>query len=316
MKNFSLITKKNSHRNSDSPSVALIVLLTFIAIGVIFILRGVIGIVMVGVVEKVEGVKNYFANSGATLPVYIRDRKELRDEILQLEAQLAIESGNHATIGRLTFENEELRRHLGDTGEERILGGVIARPPFVPYDLLVIDRGEKHGIIEGALVYHETDHVVGTISKVYEESSLVTLFSTAGVETTVYLYGPNVFAYAYGEGGGVIRISVPQGIEVPVGSPVVLPSIHTGDIGVVEHVMSSPAQPEQNAYVTFPVPIQSIRTVTVGKTVVDKKTYNDITESLPFIHDRFKVEVPDSARSGQGTTTVATTSVSTQTETP
>jgi hypothetical protein len=180
-------------------------------------------------------------------------------------------------------ENEELRTLLGDTEEERILGGVIARPPSTPYDLLVIDRGSQQGVKEGAIVYHVDQHAIGVVSRVYETMSFVTLFSSSGMETTVYLYGPDVFAYAYGEGGGVIRISLPQGIEVHEGDSVVLPSLHMGDLGIVEHVVSLPTQPEQNAYLTFPVPIQSIRSVAVSKEPMNTVSLKDLESNVAFL---------------------------------
>ena len=77
-------------------------------------------------------VRNYFESSGATLPAFVRSRGELEAEIVSLEERLAAQSGDSSTIARLGSENEELRSLLGDTKDERILAGVIARPPSTP----------------------------------------------------------------------------------------------------------------------------------------------------------------------------------------
>ncbi len=316
MKNFLLKTKRNSHLSSDNRPVFRTVLFVGVSLLLIFLLRGTLGSFFSGAAMSVERISNYFNTSTASLPTYIRDRKELITEISRLRQELAAQSGSESTIARLSFENEELRSFLGNTPSERILAGVVARPPAVPYDLFVIDRGSDHGVLEGAAVYHKKNHVIGVVSRVYPESAFVTLFSSAGTETTVYLYGPNVFAYAYGEGGGVIRISVPQGITLQEGNPVVLPSIHSSDIGVIERIVSVPAEPEQSAYVTFPISLQSVRTVSVAKSVVDIQSYDDIVPNISVINDRFSITVPDIVRSEMNTTTPTSTVPRSGTTTP
>ena len=129
------------------------------------------------------------------------------------------------------------------------------------------------------------------------------------METTVYLYGPDVFAYAYGEGGGVIRISVPQGIPVHEGDAVVLPSIHMGDLGIVEHVVSLPTQPEQNAYLTFPIPIQSLRTVTISKEPMGIVDLGDLESNVEAFRKKLLYEIPEPLRLGTATGTLATTTI-------
>ncbi len=313
MKNFLLRTRKNSPHSSLKRAVGKLFLIIAGALILIWILRGFLGTALSHITYPFEAIANYFVTSTATLPTYIRDRNDLNEEIARLKAELAGVSGSQSTIARLGQENTELRLLLGDGGEERIAAAVIARPPLVPYDLLVLDRGNMHGVRVGAPVYYAEKHVVGLVSRVFEESSLVTLISTAGAETTVYLYGPNVFAYAYGEGGGVTRISVPQGVELKEGDPVVLASLHTGDIGVIEKVVSIPAEPEQNAYVTFPVPIHSLRIVSVGKSVVEPKIFENIAPDIMLIKDRFKMTVPDIERSTTSTTSATSTLTATST---
>jgi cell shape-determining protein MreC len=313
MTNFSLKTKRNSPHNSVKRSVFKIVVVTLVALLLISFLRGVVGDVFSGVTMRISAVKTYFQTSGAALPTYVRERTDLLKEIQSLKEDLAAGSGSKSTIARLVAENEELRALLSDSEEERILAGVVARPPFVPYDLLVLDKGERDGIEVGAPVYVRENHVIGAVSRVFEKNSLVTLFSSAGAETTVYLYGANIFAYAYGEGGGVIRISVPQGIPLKEGDPVVLPSVHASDLGVVDRIVSLPAEPEQNAYVTFPISIQSIRLVSVGKQIIEPKIFSDIAPSVEEVAKRFRVEVPEALRMG---TTTPTTTDAVSTTTP
>jgi cell shape-determining protein MreC len=308
MKNFSFKTRKNFRPDSARGRILKILLVTGVAVLSVFVLRSMVGSLTAGSIETVMRIREYFAHSSAALPLYIRSRGELDAEIQGLKQELAAQSGSQTTVARLVSENEELRALLGDTKDERILAGVIGRPPHTPYDTLVIDRGSIHDMKEGAIVYHTNEHAIGMVTRVYEKMALVTLFSSNGVESTVYVYGPDVFAYAYGEGGGVIRISLPQGIAVKEGDVVVLPSLHMGDIGIVERVVSLSTQPEQNAYLTFPIPIQSFRTVSVGKEPIAIPTISDLESGVERLRERFRVEVSETARLGTGTTTNEATS--------
>ncbi len=307
MKNFSFKTKRNSHQNSEAKRILVQgVLYIAIALFAVFFLKNILSGFMSSSVTLFMHVREYFRESSATFPSYLRSHSELQDEIDRLNETIASQSGNSATVARLMSENEELRGLLGETSDERILGGVIARPPGTPYDVLVVDRGSNHDVREGAVVYHSGDHALGMVTRVYPTVSLVTLFSTPDVESTVYLYGPDVFAYAYGEGGGVIRISLPQGIQINEGDPVVLPSLHMGDLGVVERVVSVPTQPEQSAYLTFPRAIQSIRTVTISKEPMSVPDVSTLEANVAFLESFIKVEVPDAVRF-EATTTASTT---------
>lgn len=304
MKNFSLRTRKSSRQGSDRKELLRVTLLILGAIAAVVFARSLLGNALGSIAEFVFRVEDYFAHSTAVLPSYIRERSVLVDEIERLNAELSAGSGNLSTIARVTAENTELKALLSESSEERIVAGVIARPPRVPYDLLVIDKGSAAGIKEGAAVYLAHNHAIGLVSHVYERMSLVTLFSTNGVESTVYLYGPNVFAYAYGEGGGVIRISVPQGVAVHEGDAVVLPSLGSGDIGIVSHVVSLPTQPEQNAFLTLPLSIQSIHAVTVGKEAINPPSYEDMVANVTLLTERLKVEVPEASLLGSTSTTI------------
>ncbi len=307
MKNFSFKTKKNSPHSSADRSLIKIGGYVLIALIAVVLLRIVMAPLLSDGVMGILSLRTYLETSTATFPSYFRERGALQGEIERLTEELSRRSGDRSTITRIAAENDELRSLMKSVAEERILAGVIARPPSVPYDLLVIDRGSAHGIEIGAVVYQAENHAIGLVSRVYDKTSLVTLFSSSGAETSVYIYGPDIFAYAYGEGGGVMRISVPQGIVLSVGDAVVLPSIEGGDVGVIERVVSVPTQPEQSAYVTFPIGIQSMRSVTVSRTVTPPVPFEELVTNVELIRERFRVALPEVTGDGSGTSTGTTT---------
>ncbi len=307
MKNFSFKTKKNSPHTSSKHSVFTALLLTVVAVLLVFFLRGALGNIFSNVVGSILTVRQYFENSSATLPTYVRDRSQLLSEIQSLKETIGAQSGSAATIERLTKENEEFRVLLGDDKKERIAAGVIARPPFSPYDSFVLDRGTVDGVTEGAIVYHTSDYAIGYVRHAYAKSSVVALFSSPGIESTVYVYGPDIYATAYGEGGGVIRISVPQGINLVEGNVVVLPTLDTGILGTIGSVTSIPTQPEQHAYLSFPVSMQSIRIVGVERSPIAEVSFKDAALNVDAYRTKFLLEVPPELRLSVGTTTATTT---------
>jgi len=265
MRNFSLKKKENFHRSSKS-----LLLKIFVAICVsvlfVFIARSIFGGVLAQMTVPIFEFRAWVAESGGLIPSYLRDREMLTEKIGELEEENNVLQAENQSRTILESENDELRALLGsDNGQQvRIASGIIARPPFLPYDALLIDKGTQDGVMDGAVVYHYGDHVIGMVSRAYENSALVTLLSTSGADVTAYIIGPDIYTTAYGEGNGVLRVSVPQGILLQEGDMVILPYFERGVLGRIQTVRSEATEPEQSGFILLDTPIQSMRFVTVG----------------------------------------------------
>ena len=192
----------------------------------------------------------------------------------------------------LRAENTTLLNQLSSTDDGRIVAGVIGRPSALPYDVIVIDQGKQDGIIKDAPVYADQYRAIGFISEVYENSSVVVLLTTPGFTSTVFVYGPNIYTTALGMGGGVIRIHVPQGININNGDLVVVPALSSGVYGSITAVDSVPSRPEQYGYVTSDTPINSLRYVSVGKTSLNPISFEEaraVIDSALFVKDSIRV---------------------------
>ncbi len=315
MKNYSSKTKGSYLQNYKYHQLIKVVFFVLLALISIRMLSGSIAVLASFVTTPIAEIRTYFQNSGAVLPVYVRDRNELIKSIDELKGELASHSGDTATIERLTLENNELRTLLGDHGESRMVAGVIGRPPESPYDTLYLDKGENDGIQEEAIVYHADDQAIGFVQSVFPGSALVQLFSSAGTEFTAYVFGPNVYVHGYGEGGGVIRLSIPQGIIVQEGNVVVLPSVVPGTIGVVEKVVSVATQPEQHAYVVMKTPIQSLRYVGVQNDVATPITFEEAQARVDaHKSELFMISVPEDFEALVSTTSTTTNEATERTQ--
>lgn len=313
MKKFSSKTRVNYPRNSKGGKSLKILIVIVAALVVLYLFGSTIGKLSAAVTWPVYVARSWLVESSASVPVYLRSRNELLRDMNALRERLSAQGGREAVFSRALHENSELRALLGVSNEERIIAGVTARPPYLPYDSLLIDRGVNDGVREGAIVYHAEDHAIGFISKAYAESALVTLFSTSGIEATAYIIGPDIYTTAYGEGGGVIRISVPQGILLSEGDTVIIPSLEMGIIGVISEIESVPTQPEQHASVVMDTPIQSLHLVGVSPRVMEQMSFE---EAEALIHggkyDALRIDVPpefmiESTATSTATSTSATT---------
>lgn len=313
MKKFSSITRVNSRRISQTKKRFRILLITLVCIAALVIAPALMRTAAAVIVAPVVLAKDWFLESGSSLPQYLRNRKEMVDQIALLESQLAATAGERHTIQTLAQENEELRSLLGYDGEERILAAVIGRPGVLPYDSLMLDRGLDDGITEGAPVYIGDNTVIGIVKNASAKTSLVELITAPNFESTVFIMGPDIYTNAVGIGGGQLRVGVPQGIPLAEGDLVVLPSITSGVYGAISVVQSEATRPEQYGFVSPETPLSSIRFVSVGTTPMQSISFETAQELLGTMRSRlFTVPVPEGILvDTHDTGTTGTTSAST-----
>ncbi len=294
MKNFLSKTKASYRHNSKkSPYPRIIVSIIGIFL-VLYTFGNILGVVSSYISAPIFSVKNWIAESSATVPTYFRSRNELLDEIDSLKQEIAFQSGTEATIKRISQENDTFRSLLSIQKNDRIAARVTARPPYLPYDALLLDRGSEDGVKVNAIVFSGRDQAIGIVVRVFSHSSLVTLFSTSGIETTIYILGPNIYTTSYGEGGGVIRVNVPQGIDLEVGNTVILPLLEASVLGVIDMVESVSTQPEQYGYIVFDIPIQSLQTVSISSRVLEKISFKTARMYVEeYEYQRLMVTVPE-----------------------
>ncbi len=264
MKKYSLTKKANYRRTllikrvlTLGVSLLLLVLLYVI---VPQVARGVVALVW----YPFDVMRIWIAESGSSFPQYVRERSALIEELEELKADIATQRGTENTLRKLQVENDIFRTHIEAVKEPRVLARVVGRPNQLPYDMLMLDRGRAHGVQLNAPVFTGSDQVIGFISRVQEKTALVTLVTTAGFSSSAYVIGPNIYTFAEGVGGGVLRVRIPQGILLQPGDLVVLPAIDSGVYGAVSLVEAVPTQPEQFGYVSADVPLQSLYYVSIG----------------------------------------------------
>ncbi len=188
----------------------------------------------------------------------VRENIALREDVASLELQVS-------SLNLALSQERSLAELLGrERRVEEVVASVLTRPPQSPYDLFVIDAGEKEGLMVGAWVRLPEGPLLGTISDLFAHSAKVKLFTTAGEKTEAVLERGGVPVILEGRGGGSFRIVVPRETWVEAGDRVV--SADTGEslLGVVEKVVVEPTDSFKEILVKSPANIFSVRLVTIS----------------------------------------------------
>lgn len=195
------------------------------------------------------------------IAVFFYTRTSLQDRIRSLEAFI----DTHAyDTERLALLEERYGALFESVREDDLIPAyVVASPNQTPYDTLVLNKGASDGVREGALVYAQ-DSVIGRVAHAYTHSAFVILYSTPDVTVPGYIYGPDIFVKGIGMGNGVIRFGVPQGLNVAVGDPVVVPIGDASLYGTVNFIDTDASNPEQHAFVAQKQALASLRVVWVA----------------------------------------------------
>ena len=232
------------------------------------------GTISSAITSPIYSFRTWFLHSESTVPVYFRSRSALSNELQNLKDALAQTRMYEDRVHALEEENALLRAIPQKEKKERIVADVLMRPGETPYDTLVVHKGSSDGVVDGALVYSDAT-VIGFVSRTFVASALVTLFSSPGIKSPVYMYGPNIFAHGEGMGGGMLRIAVPQGITLKEGEPVVVPLEGSGIYGHIEHIQHDVSQPDQYAYVAMQPSLNTLRFVAIDPFPMPHVSYAD-----------------------------------------
>lgn len=313
-------TKGNYRRNSVSSRTRLAFGLAAFALLIGVLLPHTASVVASYVLQPVLTLERWVRESESALPTYVRSRAALQAELAALQQQLGLQEGDTEVVAALQAENAVLRDQLEYATTTLMSARVLQQPPLVPYDRLVLNRGARDGIVLDAPVFAGELVLIGRVVQVTARQSMVTLLSNPGVKSTVYIFGPDIYTTAVGQGGGIVRVGVPQGVPLAVGDPVSVPAAGLGILGTITQIETEATRPEQYGFVPLPVPLQSLQYVQVGTEPLMPVSFAEARDLVADTRTTyFTVPVPEgvlvditegaSATTSTATTTTATTTV-------
>lgn len=190
-------------------------------------------------------------------------KKDLKEKVSWLESELNLLQVRYSNLSYLEDENRILNEILGrkDTVEKLIIADVLIRPPQVPFDTIVVNKGTDENIKNGDKVY-AFETLIGIVENVSNSTSHIKLLSSSGEKIPVRLNN-DIDAEAYGRGGGRFVITLPKDIVVEVGSIVSITDSYAPVFGSIQESSEDEASTFQILYFNFPFSLSSIEIVEI-----------------------------------------------------
>jgi cell shape-determining protein MreC len=231
----------------------------------VFLLRNILGNFMGTVGKPFVYLSTHISKPFTTITTYFRSKNSLQNENQILKKTNSTLSLQLEGYKILLDENNRLKKTLGIIDhEDFILGRVLSKPAQSPYDTILIDGGHDKKLVEGSLVYVEGIIPVGTIEKVFEKTSVVSLFSTSGVKTIVRLEETGNDVELVGRGGGNFELEFPRDASIVAGSHVYLPGYSKAHIATIGPIVSDARDPYQKVLLTSPININELTEVFIS----------------------------------------------------
>jgi len=203
-------------------------------------------------------------SSGGNFFAYFSSKSVLHAENLALKDEntsLKLKSYDYDTI---LSENQELKGILRKN-TNRLLARVLSKPPQSPYDTLVIGSGTSEGISTGDRVYLSDTVVIGTVTSVTSETSLVTLFSSADQKITGENTRTGVSFEIIGKGASNLTLTVAKETDILWGDTFIHPAISSEVIGSIYYIDTESQTSFKTAYLRIPANMSSAKWVFIDK---------------------------------------------------
>ena len=162
----------------------------------------------------------------------IKENSRLNDELTLLR----LTKIDHEILLK---ENQELKENLGINTNERVVGNILSKPPFSPFDTFVINIGLDHGVGLGNKVYISDSIILGIISNVTKNTSIVKLFSSSAEVSGAVSSRTGATYSLKGNGGANFQIEVPRETDILWGDTFLYPGRTDSVLAVVYFVDSS-----------------------------------------------------------------------------
>lgn len=200
---------------------------------------------------------NYILRKKSTVST---ENHNLIEENLNLKLSMI----DYQILKKEVIDLKEILGRLPDS-DDFILGNILTKPNHSPYDTIIIDVGENMGIKQENMVYANGNIPIGNISKVYNKTSLVSLFTNPGKKTEGFMDITNASVELIGRGGGNFEMIIPLELSAEKGTIVYLPNSSSLVIALVDEIISAPTDPVKKVLLSSPINVQNLKWVQVNK---------------------------------------------------
>lgn len=197
---------------------------------------------------------------------FFADTVRVANEVDRLRAENEGLANNNAL---LSAQVADLTRLLGTraTGEAGIVAGVLVRPPVSPYDVLIVDAGEREEVKSGAQVFGNGGIPVGTVASVSPHNARVLLYSAPGRQTTAWIGEKRTPVTLIGQGSGALTTTVAREVGVVPGDTIYTAGPGSVPIATVRSIENDPSAPTARVRITPLVNPFSVMWVSISRSL-------------------------------------------------
>ncbi len=161
-------------------------------------------------------------------------------------------------------ENHQLKNSFGMSSSTKfVLSAILKKPPYLPYDVFIIDAGRSNGLSTSSVVYAPYDIPLGKVIEIYDQTSKVLLYSSPNQKNEVNIGENNIPAQAIGRGGGQYVAELPRGLNIKLGDLVRLAE-QNKVLGKIDFIDEDPSLTFERIYFSVPINIYQLKFVKVS----------------------------------------------------
>lgn len=263
--NYHLKSSRRKKSSTKKIVIAIVAIVIFINLFKIDFVKTIVQKISTPIVSIFQSAEDPLRNT-----VTFESKKELQDKIDWLESELNLLQVRYQNLSYLEDENNILNEILGrkEKVSDLMIADVLVRPPQVPFDTMIINKGSNGGVSLGDRVY-AFETFIGTVVSVSKSTSQIKLISSSGETFPVRISG-EIDAEAHGRGGGRFVMTLPKDILVESGSVVSITDGYAPVLGVVQDSFEDEASTFQTLYFNFPFSLSSIRIVEIVHSLVEE----------------------------------------------
>lgn len=207
---------------------------------------------------------NYFYENFLYLPKIFSDKNailEKNKELANLVESLRIADINYQSV---KIENEQLRKELGlKPSKDSVAASIVARPPQVPLDSLIIDKGSEDMINNGDFVLANGRVLIGRVAKTFANSATVSLGSFPSAVSSGFMERTLEPLEIKGAGVGGMQVKVPIDFDILVGDKVIIGNSLNYIVAVVGVIETNNSSGFKDVLLSLPVDVSRIQIVFV-----------------------------------------------------
>lgn len=183
---------------------------------------------------------------------FFSSRASLAAQNRSLTEQLAQYEERAASYAVLQEENAQLRDMVQlAQSTSGFTAPIVSSLRSSAYGTFLIGAGENDGVARGNVVLTSGGFVLGSVSDIASHTAVISEILAPGASLDAIVQGTAIVVE--GRGGGNGRASAPRGLDIAIGSPVVVPAYGSRALGIVGEIATSSSSATQDLYIHIPV---------------------------------------------------------------